>query len=327
MIPTLDLSHFTSGSEEQRQKFVQELLASFDTSGFVKLINHGFDEKQLNELFTWSKTFFNQPIDAKLEIPNETGPRPMRGYTGLSIEYVSKLSSDEKIRIMSDTKEHFDQGPAFDTEYPNKWPSTPSLSGFRPFMEAFYLQCDEVCITLVKALEVAFGVEDGSLVERCIPAATDLRLTHYPPITVGEMKSGKTSRIAPHSDFGIVTLLFQDSTGGLEVEDRSQPGTFAPVPPTDTMEMIVNVGDTLERWTNGKLFGGIHRVAIPEPMLKDGADAVLPERYSMAYLHKAQRNTPVGPLPKFVTPENPAKYPEMTALEFQKWRNNILYTY
>lgn len=53
MIPTLDLSHFTSGSEEQRQKFVQDLLASFDESGFVKLINHGFDEKQLSKLFTW----------------------------------------------------------------------------------------------------------------------------------------------------------------------------------------------------------------------------------------------------------------------------------
>lgn len=183
-------------------------------------------------------------------------------------------------------QEHFDQGPAFDTEYPNKWPSAPSLSGFRPFMEAFYLQCDEVCITLVKALEAAFGVEDGSLVERCIPAATDLRLTHYPPITVGEMRSGKTSRIAPHSDFGIVTLLFQDSTGGLEVEDRLHPGTFAPVPPTDTMEMIVNVGDTLERWTNGKLFGGVHRVAIPEPMLKDGEEAVLPERYSVSIPNK-----------------------------------------
>lgn len=212
-----------------------------------------------------------------------------------------------------------------DKEYPNKWPTRPELEGFRSFMEAFYEQCDEVCLELVKALEVGFGVEDGSLVERCIPSATDLRLTHYPPIAIEEMRSGRTSRISPHSDFGVVTLLFQDSTGGLEVEDRSSPDTFVPVPPTDTMEMIVNVGDTLQRWTNGKLIGGVHRVTIPEPLKKD-VGIVLPERFTMAYLFKAQRTTSVAPLPKFITADNPAKYPDMNALQFQQWRNNILYT-
>ncbi|RYP59736.1 hypothetical protein DL771_010755 [Monosporascus sp. 5C6A] len=106
------------------------------------------------------------------------------------------------------------------------------------------------------------------------------------------MRSGRTSRIAPNSDFGILTLLFQDSTGGLE--------------------------------TNGKLFGGLHRVTIPEPMKKaDGV--VLPKRFTMAYLFKTQRTVSVGPLPKFITADNPAKYPDINALEFQQ-RRNILYT-
>lgn len=199
------------------------------------------------------------------------------------------------------------------------------MEGFRPFMEAFYRQCDTVCLELVKAIEVGFDVEQGSLVKRCIPAATDLRLTHYPEITLEEMLAGHTSRIAPHSDFGIVTLLFQDSCGGLEVEDRERPGHYLPIPPTDTTEMIVNVGDTLERWTNAKLTGGVHRVSVPQGITDENGATTLNERFSMAYLFKAERNMSVGPLPQFMNFDK-ENFPSITALEFQKWRNNTLYT-
>jgi isopenicillin N synthase-like dioxygenase len=191
-------------------------------------------------------------------------------------------------------------------------------------MEDFYRQCDDVCLMLMKALEVAWGIEDGSLVARCVPSATDLRLTHYPAIPVEEMQGGSTSRIAPHTDFGPITLLFQDSTGGLEVEDRST-NTFVPIPPTDVTEMIVNVGDTLTRWTNGKILGGIHQVTTPEAM-KGEKGLMLPPRLSMAYLFKAERNVSVGPLPKFVSTAEPAKFSDITALEFQRWKNSIVYS-
>ncbi|RYP65461.1 hypothetical protein DL770_008991 [Monosporascus sp. CRB-9-2] len=171
---------------------------------------------------------------------------------------------DQSLEANNETPKSHDghEGPADGRKYPNKWPKRPEMACFRPFAEAFYEQCNAICLTLVKALEVDFGVADGSLVERCIPNATDLRLAHYPPIP-----------IAAHSDFGILTLLFQDSTGGLEVEDRFSPGTFVPVPPTDTKEMIVNVGDTLQRWTN------------------------------------AQRTVSVGPLRKFITVDNRRNIP------------------
>lgn len=101
-------------------------------------------------------------------------------------------------------------------------------------MEKMYRQFDAVALILMNALEVGFGIEDGSLVKRCIPSGTDLRLTHYPPIRIEDIRSGRTSRIAPHADFGVISLLFEDDVGGYEIEDRSKPGTFIPVPPTDT---------------------------------------------------------------------------------------------
>ncbi|PYI10695.1 Clavaminate synthase-like protein [Aspergillus sclerotiicarbonarius CBS 121057] len=326
-ISTLDYSHFTLGAGDKRERFAHDLLGSFERTGFAKIKCHPFDEQELQELFTWSHKFFDRPLDVKNEIPNEPGPRPMRGYTPWRVEEVGKLHYDPKIRDIIDSKEHFDQGPESDTEFPNKWPTAHELSAFRPFMEAFYRKCDEICLTLMEALEVAWGIEDGSLVARCVPSSTDLRLTHYPAIPVEEMHSERTSRIAPHTDFGPITLLFQDSTGGLEIEDRTNPvpNSFVPLPPTDTSEMIVNVGDTLTRWTNGKITGGVHRVIAPETM-KNERGLMIPSRMSMAYLFKAGREVSVGPLPKFVSSTVPAQYPDMTALEFQRWRNSIVYS-
>ena len=365
-VSTLDYSDFTSGTQEQRETFAHALLDSFEKTGFAKLKSHTFSKQELKELFTGvgshldipyscrdidflcqGQKFFDQPLETKNEIPNETGPRPMRGYTPYRVEEVGKLHDDAQVRIMTDSKvridgillevlniltdhdiqEHFDQGPEYDTDFPNKWPNAPELSGFRAFMENFYRQCDDVCLTLMKALEVAWGIKDGSLVARCVPSATDLRLTHYPAIPVEEMQSGRSSRIAPHTDFGPITLLFQDSTGGLEIEDRTnpKPNSFNPLPPTDTTEMIVNVGDTLTRWTNGKITGGIHQVTAPEAM-KGESGLMLPPRMSMAYLFKAERNVSVGPLPKFVSSTDPAIYPDITAFEFQRWRNSIVYS-
>ena len=365
-VSTLDYSDFIAGTQEQREKFAHALLDSFEKTGFAKLKSHTFSKQELKELFTGvgshldihcscrdidflcqGQKFFDQPLEMKNEIPNETGPRPMRGYTPYRVEEVGKLHDDAQVRIMTDSKvridgillevldiltdhdiqEHFDQGPEYDTDFPNKWPNAPELSGFRAFMENFYRQCDDVCLTLMKALEVAWGIKDGSLVARCVPSATDLRLTHYPAIPVEEMQSGRSSRIAPHTDFGPITLLFQDSTGGLEIEDRTnpKPNSFNPLPPTDTTEMIVNVGDTLTRWTNGKITGGIHQVTAPEAM-KGESGLMLPPRMSMAYLFKAERNVSVGPLPKFVSSTEPAIYPDITAFEFQRWRNSIVYS-
>jgi len=193
-------------------------------------------------------------------------------------------------------------------------------------MEAFYEQCDKICLELVGALEVGLGINDKSITKRCTPSATDLRLTHYPPIPVEELKSGRRIRIAPHVDFGVISLLFQDSVGGLEAEDRTgvEAGYFVPVMPSNHTEMIVNLGATMQRWTNDKLFGGVHRVTVP-PSLKNSNNAIIPARLSVAYLFKADRKVSVGPLPAFVSEKEPARYTEMNALDYHQMKNQSIY--
>ncbi|KAI0099168.1 hypothetical protein GGR51DRAFT_536449 [Nemania sp. FL0031] len=325
MIPTLDLSHFTTGNEQERRQFADRLLAGLINTGFVKIVNHGLDKTKLNEAFAWSNKFFRQPVEEKNKIANEPGPKPVRGYSGVSVEYASRLVDDKTSNPITDSKEHFDLGPANDTEFPNQWPKSPELEGFRPFMEALYQSGNAICLTLLAALEISLGLGPGSLEDRAIPNAADIRLTHYPEISIKDVRSGHTSRIAPHSDWGIITLLFQDATGGLEVEDRTRPGTFFPVEPVDTSEMIVNAGNTLMRWTNGRVVAGVHQVTVPEG-LKKMDEAILPERYSVAHLFKAERQASIAPLRQFITAEEPAKYPEMTALQYHKQVQNLLFT-
>ncbi|KAI1750362.1 hypothetical protein F4782DRAFT_509445 [Xylaria castorea] len=325
MIPTLDLSHFTAGNDQQRRQFADGLLAGLIDTGFVKIINHGLEKDKLDEVFSWSKKFFHQSVEEKNTVANEPGPKPVRGYSAKSVEYVSRLVDDKTSKPITDSKEHFDLGSASDTEFPNQWPQSPELDGFRPFMEALHERGNTICLTLLKALEIPLGLRPGSLEERSIPNAADLRLTHYPEISIKDMRSGHTSRIAPHSDWGIITLLFQDSTGGLEVADRSRPGQFFPVEPDDTTDMIVNAGDTLMRWTNGRVVAGIHQVTIPEG-LKRMDEVTLPERYSVAHLFKAQRQVSIAPLGQFITAEEPAKYPDISALQYHRQVQNLLFT-
>ncbi|KAG8156897.1 hypothetical protein KVR01_013310 [Diaporthe batatas] len=186
--------------------------------------------------------------------------------------------------------------------------------------------CQRISLEIMAAIEVGLGLPPGVLVDRCRPDASEIRLNRYPPIPRAHLASGLVRRTWPHTDFGIITLLFQDHVGGLELEDRTSPGTFvpiAPVRPGQPAEMIVNASDTFERWTNSVVRPGLHQVAPPPPAAGD--EIVLPERYSCVFFAKAGRETSAGPLPHFVSEENPARYDEITALQFQQRRTQLLY--
>jgi len=168
---------------------------------------------------------------------------------------------------------------------------------------------------------MGMNLPDGALTDRCQGHASELRLNHYPSTHVQKFKEGKASRIWPHTDFGIITLLAQDSVGGLEIEQKDQPNHFVPVPLVDKTELVMNIGDTLERWTNGRLKAGLHQVTTPRDLRED----IIPERYSVAFFLKAKRTTSVGPISAFVAEGSTPKYEEMTALEYHQTRVNIVY--
>lgn len=144
------------------------------------------------------------------------------------------------------------------------------------------------------------------------------------------LADGRVKRTWPHTDFGIITLLFQDHFGGLELENRSRPGTFVPVTPVKVgpgqkTEMVVNISDLFQRRTNGVIKTGLHQVSAPRAFKASAATGgILPERHSCVFFFKASRDASVGPLPEFVTEDNPAQYDEITALEYQQRKTGEL---
>ena len=207
--------------------------------------------------------------------------------------------------------------------YPNLWPDPKDLPGFKDFMERYFEVCQKVGLDIMEACEVGLGLPPGCLSDRCVPTASELRLNHYPPVSIDTLKRGLTKRTWPHSDFGIITLLFQDDVGGLELEDRATGG-FVPVIKQHPNEMVINISDTFQRWSNNVIRVGLHQVTNP-PHLKGLTGGELPERYSSVFFMKAHRDVSVGPLPQFVGTDRPAMYSDITALEFHKQSTKVLY--
>jgi isopenicillin N synthase-like dioxygenase len=188
-------------------------------------------------------------------------------------------------------------------------------------MDDFYISCDKASFMILAALERSMEVHTGTFQDMCKPRnASEARINRYPAIPLSEMRSNDTTRISPHFDLGVITLLFADNIGGLEFQYRkdNRSDVFSPVEAGDQAEMIVSVAETMQRWTQDVLPASLHRVTIPADM-KEQDEGIVPERFSIVYLAKADRKASVGVLPEFRS-QGVEKYENMTALEYHMRR-------
>ncbi|KKK25311.1 hypothetical protein AOCH_003303 [Aspergillus ochraceoroseus] len=341
-IPVLDYQDFAKGSQAQRDTFCQRLFASLSSVGFVKIRNHTIPEEVVEEVFSWSQKFFAMPLEQKANAAHPAQANPHRGWSRVGQEKLSVITQGKAI---FDLKESFDQGPQSDTLYPNIWNQESDLPGFRAFMETFYDRCHELHLQLLAAIASSMSLPDQFFVDRCSQNSSELRLNHYPAAKCSDLRDGAVMRISSHTDFGTITLLFQDSTGGLEIEDQHCPGAYIPVVPPASLdrspaEMIVNVGDCLQRWTNDHLRSANHRVTLPVGLKRNVAgnvvggrgqgepreDIVVQDRYSVAYFGKPNRDVLVGSIPALLKDDEEVRYQEdITAWQYNQSR--LLQTY
>ena len=223
-------------------------------------------------------------------------------------------------------QESLDYGSPLDADFPNVWLDEADLPGFRQGIESCYVAYQTRSFQIMQALESGLKIPSGCFTERCIPDSSELRLNHYPEVNMQELNSGRTRRIWPHTDTGLISLLLQDRVGGLELEDRQNPGAFLPASSEDPTDMIVNVGDTLERWTNGVLKAALHHVSTPDNM-KNKENGRVTARSSIVFFLRANGATSAGPIPCFVTPKRPTGDSETTVLEYLQQSNSKLFGY
>lgn len=117
-------------------------------------------------------------------------------------------------------------------------------------MHRFYSQCFRVGGEILRTLAVGLDLDEDHLLTQHSGHNNQLRLLHYPAIPAEAIETDRAARCPAHTDWSSITLLFQDDCGGLEVEDVTRPGFYIPAPPVRNA-IVMNVGDLLQRWSNG----------------------------------------------------------------------------
>ncbi|MEH2299373.1 MAG: 2OG-Fe(II) oxygenase family protein [Nostoc sp.] len=291
-IPVIDLTAFTNGDTITRQTVIKQIYQAGHEIGFIYLQNSGISKDLIRQVFNHSKSFFNLPLEVKQK-QAWSDEFINTGYVGLERE---RLDPNKP----GDLKEAFNV---------NKQAAVDIDAS----IVAFYDSCTELANTVLQAFALALELPEDFLIIRHNQQNHTLRSLHYPPLQTppkpGQVRAGE------HSDYGSITLLFQDDVGGLEVQTASGEWIAAPTIP-DTV--IVNTGDLIQRWTNHVFCSTKHRVMIPSD------NRVNQSRYSIAFFCHPNDDIEIACLESCQKEQSPT-YPPILAGEYLLSRLQAIY--
>lgn len=240
-----------------KDKFAKDLGRSFRETGFAVITDHGLDQEIIDRAVTDTKAFFALPEDIK-QAYHDARIGGQRGYIPFGTE-------NAKGQKTADLKEFWHTGRILPEGSPNaaimpKTPCVAEVDGFDTSTRALYDALDQMGAAILQAIASHLGLEENWFAPRVSEGNSILRLLHYPAQDTPP-PSGSV-RAAAHEDINVITLLLGAEEAGLEVKHRS--GEWLGVnPPAGAL--VVNVGDMLQRLTNGKLPSTTHRVVNPSP--------------------------------------------------------------
>lgn len=313
-IPVIDFGPFLHGDEMDRRRVAAAMRQASAELGFFYLANHGLPQEVLSRSFKASADFFALPEDAKMEVAWQNASSN-RGYVAVRRE---RLDASKP----GDLKEAFNAGPELDAarldagERPyreNRWPS--AQPAFRDDVLTLLDNCVETANRVLEAFALALDLPSDFFVDAHDDLHHTLRLLHYPPIAADyEAKDGE-SRAGAHTDYGSVTLLFQDDVGGLEVRTRDGRWVRAtPIPGT----VVINTGDLMQRWTNHVFCSTPHRVTMPP-------ESTQRNRYSIAFFCHPNASAEIRCIDSCTDDANPPRYPPILAWDHLMERLNATY--
>jgi isopenicillin N synthase-like dioxygenase len=303
-VPSLDLANFTSGDAEKKKKFVADLGAAYNNIGFVAIKNHYLTDELSAKLYAVIKKFFALPDDVKrkYEIPELAG---QRGYIGKGKEHA-------KGRNTGDLKEFYhvgqmvEDGDPIKQEYPdNIWPA--ELPEFKEIGLEVYKRLEKTGVQMLKAIALYLNLPEDYFDAKVRHGNSILRPIHYFPIEDPTSVPPDAVRAAEHGDINLITLLMGASADGLQVLRRD--GKWIPITALPD-QLVVNVGDMLERHTNKKLKSTIHRVVNPPVHLMNTP------RYSIPFFMHPRSEMSLAALRGCVDKETPKLWEDITAGEF-----------
>jgi len=307
-IPVIDIAGLHGGGAADLARIGQELRRAAETVGFFYIRNHGIPAELIERTVAVSKAFFRRPIEDKRQVMIKAGHR---GFLEIG---EAKMAGQRKI----DFKESFIWGAEFaenDPGYPiesgvlapNRWPA------FQPEMATvlgdFLGQANACGRKMLMAFAAALDIAPDYFVRRFDKPISRGALVYYPPQAPG---SGLDQYgVSPHTDYGCLTLVWQDEVGGLRVLGRG--GQWLKASPIEGT-LVVNVGDLLARWTNDRFRSTEHAVVNSSGR----------ERFSIAAFVDPNWDTPVDPV---VLGDEAPHYPVVRCAEHIKSRFDQSFAY
>ena len=273
----------------------EELGRSFEEYGFAVIRNHGIPQGLIDRAEVMSKEFFALPEDVK-KAYHIVGGGGARGYTPFGTEKAKDANVHDLKEFWHVGRELPEGHPLSEYMADNVWPD--EVEGFRETFTKLYAAFEETGGRVLEAIAIHLGlpreffaptVEDGNSV---------MRLLRYPPLE-GEEAEGAI-RAAAHGDINTITLLLGAEEAGLELLTRQGQWKAVEVPEG---ALVINVGDMLDRLTNGKLRSTTHRVVNPR------GEAAYRARYSMPFFLHFRPDYVIETLPSCIDPENPSDHP------------------
>lgn len=289
-IPLIDFSSYDDDADSLAPTLVEQVTNALRDVGFMTVTNIGIDASQLDSIFTCSHAFFECDEDFKQQYRYRDAGENF-GYQSLAKESLDPgtpgdLKETFTLRLNPNTALAEDRFPS--AEFKNE-------------VTNFYSECMAAAFRIMRVMAQIFGLPPDFFTASVSGENVALRLLHYPS---GQHNSGSGQLGAgAHTDYGVITLLFQDGVSGLEVRDRDGIWQTVPCVPN---AVVINTGDLIHRWTNGYFRSTAHRV---KPIFGPR------DRYSIAFFVDPDSDTLVKVLPQCIDAQNPARYPPITAGE------------
>jgi len=299
---TITADHIASVSLKEADRdpdaFAEKLGKSFEEYGFAIIADHGIPDELIHRAEEKSKAFFALSDEAKRKYLIEGGGG-QRGYTAFGVE-TAKGRTAHDLKEFWHVGRDLPPGHRFRNHMPdNVWPT--EIESFKDTFQELYATFDRTGTKVLKAIARYLKLDEDYFVDTVRDGNSILRLLHYPPQSE---PTGEHIRAGAHEDINTITLLLGAEEAGLEL--LTKDGRWIPVSPRPG-ELVINIGDMLQRLTNGRLRSTSHRVVNPEP------DRASHARYSMPFFLHFRSDFLIEALPGTVPSGEEPKWPPITA--------------
>ncbi len=292
-------------AETDPQAFATRIGRSFEEFGFAIIADHGIPQDLIDRAEEKARTFFALPDEAKrnYHLPGGGGAR---GYTPFGIE-TAKGAKAHDLKEFWHVGRDLPVGHRFRAHMPdNVWPQ--EVPSFRDTFTELFATFDRTGLLVLRAIARYLEIDEDYFADTVRDGNSVLRLLHYPPQSEA---TGEHIRAGAHEDINTVTLLLGAEEAGLELLTRDN--RWIPVAPK-AGELVINIGDMLQRLTNGRLRSTSHRVVNPAP------DRASNARYSMPFFLHFRSDFLIEALPGTVPEGEQPKWEPITANDYLRER-------